>query len=149
LVAFEILPQATTSPNVNDAFAATTTTTGMHSHTSGAATTTQKQKLGVVGHRTYTQKNVEYDRYVQLTAVDVARYRADGTIVDVWRTTVTSSGFSDDLRRVHPVLMAGAMRRLGTDTRGKQRITVTEHHPRARYIRGELSAHDLAVAVTR
>jgi hypothetical protein len=64
LVAFEILPQATTSPNVNDAFAATTTTTGMHSHTSGAATTTQKQKLGVVGHRTYTQKNVEYDRYV-------------------------------------------------------------------------------------
>ncbi len=135
-----MVPSGTSTTTVNT----TTSTVGDYSYTSGTATTTQNQTVGVVGRRTYSQRTVEYDRYLQLTAIDVGRYKADGRLVEVWRTTVTSSGSSDDLRRVHPVMMAGAIRRLAKDTRGKERVSVTERHPRVQYIRGQLSAQQLA-----
>jgi hypothetical protein len=135
------------SPVFGQVPSGTSTTTGYVSTspyggpagTTIASTTKQDTRLGVVGTSVHTRKTVEYDRFLALAAVKAERYRQTGEIEEAWRTTVTSTGSSDDLRRAIPVMLAGAMRRLGVDTHGKQRLEVWENHPRVLYVRGELS----------
>jgi hypothetical protein len=122
----------------------TTTSFGGVATTAATATTTQGRTLGVVGTATRSRKTVEYDRYLRLTAVSTARYKQTAEVEEVWQTTVTSSGWNDDLRRVFPVMLAGAMRRIGVDTGGKQPVEVPEDHPRVLCVKGNVSAAALA-----
>jgi hypothetical protein len=118
------------------------------SQTFGSATYTrgtvrERQQLAVTGYKTRTRTKVKYDRFLTVSAVDLAYYKATGKIGEMWRTTVTSIGSSDDLRRIFPVMMAAAMRRLAVSTPGKVDVDITENHPRARYIRSVISATEL------
>jgi hypothetical protein len=115
--------------------------------TTTTSTTRQNTTLGVVGMSTRTHKTVEFDRFLQLVAIDTELYKQTGESEEVWKTTVTSTGTTDDLRRAFPVMLAGAMRRIGVDTRGKQFVEVSEDHPRVRYVKGELS--ESALRATR
>lgn len=105
----------------------------------------QGQHLAVTGYETQVRTRVRYDRFLTLSAIDVAYYKATGKIGEVWRTTVTSTGSSDDLRRIFPVMMAAAMRRFAITTRGKVDVEIREHHPRARFLRREMSADELRI----
>lgn len=107
--------------------------------TTTTSSTRQDMRLGVVGSSSSTRKRVEFDRFLQLVAIDAELYKQSGQFEEVWKTTVTSTGSGDDLRRAFPVMLAGAMRRIGVDTRGKQFLKVPEDHPRVRYVKGELS----------
>lgn len=120
---------------------ASSRTFGHTTYTSGAVRV--GKRLAVTGYETRTRTKVKYDRFLALSAVDLAHYRATGAIVEVWRTTVTSTGSSDDMRRILPVMMAAAMRRLAVSTPGKIDVDITEQHPRARYLRREISVTEL------
>jgi hypothetical protein len=102
-------------------------------------TTKQETRSAVVGTSIRSRKTVEYDRFLALAAVKAQIHRQTGEIEEAWRTTVTSTGSGDDLRRAVPVMLAGAMRRIGVDTHGKQLLDVREDHPRVYYIKGRLS----------
>ena len=88
----------------------------------GSATTTERKTLGVTGYRTKTRKTVTFSRYLYLSAIDLRAYRQSGEMVEAWRTVVISEGTSNDLRRVFPVMMAAAMRRLANNTQGKPEL---------------------------
>ena len=88
-------------------------------------------------------RNLRYFRYVSLSAIDFAYFKATGELAEVWRTNVSSIGKSDDLRRIVPVMLAAAMRRIAVGTHGRIPIQITERHPKARYIRGEITASEL------
>ena len=78
---------------------------------------------GVTGVRTRTKSYTTYDRYIRLIAIDLNEYRKTNKEVQVWNTTVTSTGTSGDLRRVFPVMLAASKSYIGGDT-GKQIIVI-------------------------
>jgi hypothetical protein len=88
-------------------------------------------------------RNIRYLRYLSLSAIDLAYFNATGELAEVWRTNVSSIGKSDDLRRIVPVMLAAATKRIATGTNGRIEVRVTERHPKARYIRGEITEVEL------
>lgn len=87
-----------------------------------SATTTYTPTYGVTGSAIQTKREVLYTRMVQLEAMDVPTYRADKKLVQVWKTSVISTGTSGDLRLVMPFLVAAMKPYVGTNI--SRRITV-------------------------
>jgi hypothetical protein len=77
---------------------------------------TQTPEFGVVGTRSRTESKTTYDRYIILEAASVARLIADQEIEPVWRTTITSTGASNDFRTVFPILLAAGQPYISRDT---------------------------------
>jgi hypothetical protein len=83
------------------------------------ATTTYTPSYGVVGATSGTRNYTTYSRFVVLDAYDVPYYLAKSEMKQVWRTTVTSTGSSGDLRLVMPFMLAAAEPYFGVNT-GRQ-----------------------------
>ena len=95
-------------------FNASTCGAGGCAHTTGTAY--QQPTYGVVGAVNRTGTVTTYFRYLILEAVDLGEYRRSQAVVPIWKTTITSSGSSGDLRRVMPILVAAGLPYIATDT---------------------------------
>ncbi len=103
--------------------------------TLNANTTYQTQDTyGVVG--TTTRSATVYSRFAILAAYDVRTRNTDGDFSEVWRTTITSTGSSGDLRRVFPVLMAAGYSTFGKQTPQAMTKTLREEHRDIKAIKG-------------
>ncbi|VUX45265.1 conserved exported hypothetical protein [Candidatus Defluviicoccus seviourii] len=123
--------------------------TGVSSaHTYGAATsygntatysgtTTYLPSYGITGLTTYTGTVTEYFRYTLITAYDFKEFKQSGRQVQLWHTTVTSSGSSGDLRRVFPVLLGAAAPYLATSTGRQVERRLDESDNIVKAIKGE------------
>lgn len=78
--------------------------------------TTYTPSYGVTGYTSHVGSYVTYFRYVLLTAFDLNEYRKTQKEVQVWKTTITSSGSSGDLRMVFPVLVGASKDYIATNT---------------------------------
>jgi hypothetical protein len=114
-------------------FSGSTYGSGGYSHTTGTVTT--QPKFGVVG--TGTGAQTEYFRWAAIEAVDVDAFAKSQQVVQLWRTTMTSSGSSGDLRRVFPVMVAAAQPYMATQTAQQVRRVLTETSPEVVSVRGE------------
>jgi len=108
---------------------------GGYAHTTG--TVHQQPTYGVVGSQTHTGSVTTYLRYLVLDAVSLAAYRESQTIVPLWKTTVTSTGSSGDLRLVLPVLVGAASEHLATNTGQQVHIKLTETDRRVLKVKGQ------------
>lgn len=99
-------------------------------------TITQPSKREVVGTKTVSGARTSYFRFLVLDAVDLKEFRATAEVTPVWRTTVTSSGSSGDLRRVFPVLAAAASDHVGTNTGQAIRVDIYETDRRVKIVKG-------------
>ena len=95
------------------------TVTSYGSYASYQGTTTYTPTYGIKGYSSHVGSYTTFFRFLILDAVDLKEYRRSEKVVEAWRTTVTSSGSSGDLRLVFPVLVAAAKPYIGTNT-GKQ-----------------------------
>ena len=91
---------------------------------------------GVVGSKTYSGTSVSYFRYMIIDCIDLGVYHRDKTMQQLWKTTVTSSGRSSDLREVFPVLVAASVPYIGTNTGKQIRIHLFENESRVKQIKG-------------
>jgi hypothetical protein len=105
----------------------------------GKVPTTQGQKpqWGVVGSAAKSEP--QFDRWIILEAIDAKPLLQTGTVVQVWRTTVTSSGRSSDLRAVFPIMIAAAKPFIATNTEKQVLRKLGEKSPEVAAIRGENS----------
>ena len=108
---------------------------GGYSHTTG--TIYQQPTYGVVGSQTNVGSVTTYLRYLILEAVDLTAYRKSQAIVPVWKTTITSTGTSGDLRRVLPVLVGAATEHFATDTGQQVNIELQESDSRVLKVKGK------------
>ncbi len=115
----------------------TSTTFGTDRYKTTTTTVNRPVTYGVVGSQTHTRSRTEYFRYLSLSAVDLERYRASAEVEERWRTRVTSTGSSGDLRRVMPILVAAAAPHLGNRTDGKLFVSLREDSPQVSAVRGE------------
>lgn len=112
-------------------FTASTFGTGGVTRTTG--TVTSPTRHGVVGTGTGTR--TEYLRWAAVEAVDIETFAKTQKIAQAWRTTMTSSGASGDLRRVFPVMLAAGQPYIGSNTRQQVRRVLTDESPKVVAIR--------------
>lgn len=110
------------------------TTKGNSSTYSG--TTTYTPSYGVTGSKTYSGTRTNYFRYVWLYAFDLDEYKKTEKKVQLWKTTVTSTGSSGDLRQVFPILVAASSPYIGENTEKQVKVILSENDKQVIEIKG-------------
>lgn len=103
----------------------------------GSATTTYTPSYGVVGSNMYSGTYVTFTRFFVLTAVNAKQVINNETPLELWTTKVISTGSSDDLRRVFPVMVAAAKSYIAKNTGRKIEINLKEGDDGVREIKGD------------
>lgn len=113
------------------------TATTYGNQTSYTGTTLYTPTYGITGSSEQTVSVTQYSRFVELTGYDLKVYQASKKQVELWRTTIGSTGTSGDLRRVFPAMIAAASPYLATNTGKQISLTLKESDPAIKQIRGE------------
>ncbi len=131
-------------PTWGETGVSSSTTTGtVSSYGSSASysgTTTYTPTYGVTGSQTISI--TRYRKFMFLDAFDLDEDRRSKNRVNLWKTTVTNSGSSGDLRLVFPVLVAASIDYIGTTTRKKVRVKLLERDDQVQRIKGLLPEGD-------
>jgi len=101
-----------------------------------SGTTTYTPTYGVTGYTSHVGSYTTYFRFMLLDAYDLDTYRRQKKLSQSWRTTVTSTGSSGDLRRVFPILVAGSKSYLGSNTGQKVQVVLDEEDAAVLEIKG-------------
>ncbi len=80
------------------------------------ATTYYTPTYGIKGYQNGTREYILFTRYYELSAVDLEKYKKTNKNIQLWKTMVTSTGSSGDLRRVFPILVAASEKYIGLNT---------------------------------
>jgi hypothetical protein len=86
---------------------------------------TTKPNFGIIGYNSYSETITNYFRYIILDAIDLKSYQDKKEINKCWETTISSTGSSDDLRRVFPIMVAATQIYIGKNT--GENITIDLH----------------------
>ncbi len=101
-----------------------------------SGTTTYTPTYGVTGSTTHTGTLTTYYRYMWLDAFDLEEFRKTKNRIQLWKTTVTSTGSSGDLRQVFPILVAASKPHIGSNTGKKINVVLTEKDKKVAEIKG-------------
>lgn len=99
------------------------------------STTTTTPTYGLTTKQTVGSRTT-FTRYILLVAYDLQTYIYTEQEIQVWKTEIISTGSSGDLRRVFPVLIAGAKPYIGENTGRKVKICISENNPSVLEIKG-------------
>ncbi|MCA1958793.1 MAG: hypothetical protein LDL14_09750, partial [Nitrospira sp.] len=128
------------APGVGQTGVSSSTTFGTLSTYGGygtySGTTTYTPTYGVTRCTTHVGSYTIYFRFMLLDAYDLETYRKEKKFSQLWRATVTSTGSSDDLRRVFPILVTASKTHLGSNTGQKVRVVIHEEDAAVLEIKG-------------
>lgn len=113
------------------------TATSYGNSASYSGTTTYTPTYGVTGYTSHTGTQTTYFRYALVTGYDFKVFRETKKQVQLWRTTITSSGSSGDLRQVFPVLISASVPYLATNTGKQVPVQIYENDKIVRAVKGE------------
>ena len=102
-----------------------------------SGTTTYTPTYGVTGSTTHVDTITTYFRFIVMDAFDLDEYKTSEREVQLWKTTVTSTGTSGDLRIVLPALVAASQEYIGTNTGKKVKVKMFTTDERITEIKGE------------
>jgi len=105
-------------------------------NTSYSGTTTYTPTYGVTGSQSHSGVYITYFRYLILDATDLNEYKKTKKQIQLWKTTVTSTGSSGDLRQVIPILVGASKNYIGSNTGKKLLIKITEDDKRVLTVKG-------------
>ena len=109
-----------------------------------SGTTTYTPAYGITGSTTHIGSYTTYFRFIVLDAVDLDEYKKSKKEVQLWKTYVTSSGSSSDLRRVFPILVAASQQYFGKNTGQKVEVNLDEEDERVTEIKGITKTEQIA-----
>jgi hypothetical protein len=82
-----------------------------------SGTTRYTPNYGVTGYRQETVSGTVYKRFIAMDAYDVAIYKQEKKMKQVWKTNVISTGNSSDLRYIFPMMAVAMKPYIGKNTR--------------------------------
>ena len=94
-----------------------------------SGTTTYTPTYGVTGYTTRIASDTAYTRFVSLDAYDIATYVRENKLNQVWKTSVVSTGASNDLRLVMPYMVAAMKPYFGLNIGQKIEVNILENEP--------------------
>lgn len=105
-------------------------------HRSSLGTTLHAPNYGIVGSNTHTDTYTTYFHFMTLDAVDLKEQKKTGIKKQLWETTATSTGSSNDLRSVFPILVAASQQYIGKNIGKKVNVNLYESDKRVVDIKG-------------
>ena len=93
-------------------------------------TTTYSPTYGVVGYTERTGTYVLFTRFISLNAFDMVEYRKSHNQKQVWKTEISSSDPSGDLRKAFPLMLMAALPYLGENTGSQLTVKIDDNDPR-------------------
>ena len=79
---------------------------------------------GVTGYTTQVGEYTTYEKYVLIDAYDLKTRTSDNKLKHIWKTSINCTSKTQQLRKVFPVLLAGAWPYLGKNTGQQIEVTV-------------------------
>lgn len=105
-----------------------------------SGTTTYTPTYGVKGYTSHVGSYTTFTRFLLMDAYDVATYKKDQKLNEVWKTTVVSVGSGGDLRVVFPYMAAAMKPYVGTNTGKQVEVQLYEDDPEVMQLRGNVDA---------
>lgn len=105
-----------------------------------SGTTTYNPTYGIKGYTSHVGSYTEYFRFLVLDALDLAEYKQTKKEVQLWKTTITSTGSSGDLRRVFPYLVSASKPNIAANTGQQIEVILEENDPSVMEIKGQAPA---------
>lgn len=102
-----------------------------------SGTTMYTPSYGITGYTAQSGSYTTFFRYARIDAYDLNVYRKSKKQIQIWQTTITSTGTSGDLRRVFPILMAAAAPYIASNTGKQVDVVLHESDPRVKAIEGK------------
>jgi hypothetical protein len=102
-----------------------------------SGTTTYSPTYGITGYTSHVGSYTTYFRYLVLDALDLAEYKQNKKEIQLWKTTITSTGSSGDLRRVFPYMISASKPYIGINTGQQLKVILSESDPRVQEIKGQ------------
>lgn len=102
--------------------------------------TTYTPTYGVTGYTSHVDSYTTYTRFLFMDAYDIAAYKQDQKMNQVWKTSVVSTGSSNDLRLVFPYMAVAMKPYIATNTGRKIEVEVLADDPQVSQIRGSKPA---------
>ncbi|WP_287372477.1 hypothetical protein [Prosthecochloris sp.] len=99
--------------------------------------TTYTPSYGVTGMTSHVGTETTYDRYAQIAGFDYQTFLKSQKVVELWKTTITSTGSSGDLRRVFPILIGAASPYIAKNTGKAILVKLSENDKTVRIVKGE------------
>jgi Domain of unknown function (DUF4136) len=112
----------------------------MTSGTRNRRTTIYPPTYGITGYTSEVGTYTTYLRFLVLDAIDLSEYKKSEKKIQLWKTTVTSRGSSDDLRRVFPIMVSASKPHIATNSGQPINIEIDEDDPSVLEITGRTSA---------
>ncbi len=103
---------------------------------------TYSPSYGITGYNTYIGSRTAYNRFAVITAYDNEKIQKEKKELQLWKTTITSTGASDDLRLIFPFLMAASIPYLATDTGHKVYVSLSETDDAVMKVKGFTTVKD-------
>ena len=94
-----------------------------------SGTTTYTPTYGITGYTTETGSYTTYTRFLLLDAYDLAIYKREQKLSQVWKTNVISIGRSNDLRFVFPYMVAALKPYVAENTGRLVQVDIEEASP--------------------
>jgi hypothetical protein len=104
-----------------------------------SGTTTYTPTYGIKGYQSQVGTYTTYFRFLVLVAIDLSELKKSKKVTPLWKTTVTSTGSSGDLRLVFPAMVAASKPYIATNSGQQIKITIAETDPSILEIKGQLS----------
>ncbi len=104
--------------------------------TTQQSTTVYTPSYGVIGATSHVGTYETYAKDIVLDAFDLKFYRENKTQKELWRTEISSSGSSSDLRKMFPVMIAAASEYLGGDTKKNKTVYISSDSEKVLRIKG-------------
>lgn len=105
-------------------------------------------RFGTIAYTQQTTSYTTYERYLFLDAQDLHAYRRNGTEKQLWKTSVRSTGFNDDLRQAFPALLAASQAHIGSNSKEPIELTIKNDDPAVLKIKGLPLAKSAALEST-
>lgn len=102
-----------------------------------SGTTTYNPTYGIKGYTSHIGSYTTYFRFLVLDALDLAEYKQTKKEIQLWKTTITSTGSSGDLRRVFPFMVTASMPHIGTNTGQQIEVILEENDPAVLNVKGQ------------
>jgi hypothetical protein len=94
--------------------------------TSQQSMTYVEPQYGVTGYTTQTGEYTSYKKYAIIDAYDIKNGVAGQKLKEIWKTSVSSSGKTKDLRKIFPALMAASVKYIGENTGEEISVNIGE-----------------------
>jgi hypothetical protein len=108
-----------------------------------SGTTSYSPTYGVTGYTPITSSYTNYTRYLKLSAVDSGLWRNNKENIELWKTSVTSTGSSGDLRQVMPYMIIAVKPHIGTNTGQQLKIEIDGDNKNVKALREGKTVEEL------